>query len=79
MSDAGDIIVHPLLKVENISELNQESQEVLNLIKDQKEGSISYEWKNPNESENREKLAVLHYMPNYKWIVGSSVYKDEFF
>ncbi len=39
--------------------------------------TISYFWKNSNETIAREKLAVIFHIPAKKWIVGISAYYDD--
>jgi len=76
----GDAIYHPLLSG-NIYELGLDSEAVsaAKKVLQQKTGTTHYSWKNPDESEVREKISILEFLPEYKWVVGSSAYLDELY
>lgn len=38
-----------------------------------------YPWQNKGESKPRMKIAGLAYFPEWKWVIGSSVYLDDFY
>ncbi len=44
-----------------------------------KKGRIIYPWKNPGEVSARKKITVFNDIPEFGWIVGSSVYLDELY
>lgn len=74
----GDAIYHPSLSG-NLYDVGVDSEAVLSgqQILKQKEGTIYYRWKNPNDSEAREKISILEFLPDYNWVLGSSSYLDE--
>ncbi len=37
-----------------------------------------YDWQNHNETESRQKLAAITYFKEWGWILGTSIYEDEF-
>ncbi|MFO7883675.1 MAG: cache domain-containing protein [Desulfobacteraceae bacterium] len=43
-----------------------------------KEGYLEYEWKNPNETQERSKALYMSYFDSWDWIISASSYKSEF-
>jgi len=73
----GRILVHPQLKyLTDISNENPAS-DIIKPMLAQDSGSIEYGWRNPEEAESRQKIAVFEHIPEYGWIVVSSAYLDE--
>ncbi len=68
----GNIIVHPELEGQNFYDVTSENHSFFKRIAAKKSGQITYRWKNPGDTEAREKIAVFGYIPEYEWIVGST-------
>ncbi|WP_260674597.1 methyl-accepting chemotaxis protein [Comamonas aquatica] len=75
----GQLVVHPAQEGKNISDSqDSDGHFFIRDMLDRKQGSITYPWTNPGESQAREKLAVFgHYAP-WNWVFASSAYVDEF-
>ena len=43
-----------------------------------KEGYLEYEWKNPNEPQEKPKALYMSYFDPWDWIISASSYKSEF-
>jgi len=43
-----------------------------------KEGYLEYQWKNSWETQEREKVLYMTYIPQWDWILTASSYKEEF-
>ena len=74
----GNIIIHPKIQGINIFENEGFPNEPLRTMIEQKSGKLVYSWKNPDEKVSRKKLVIFNYIPEYRWIVASSSYLDEF-
>ena len=75
----GAIIVHPKIEGINIFENESIPDEPLRTMLKQKSGKLVYSWRNPGEAAARKKLVIFNYIPEYGWIVASSIYLDEFY
>ncbi|MDH1379618.1 Cache 3/Cache 2 fusion domain-containing protein [Comamonas aquatica] len=75
----GQLVVHPAQEGKNISDSqDSDGRFFIRDMLDRKQGSITYPWTNPGETQAREKLAVFgHYAP-WNWVFASSAYVDEF-
>ncbi|MCF8075145.1 MAG: cache domain-containing protein [Desulfotignum sp.] len=43
-----------------------------------KEGYLEYQWKNPDETQERSKALYMSYFDSWDWIISASSYKSEF-
>ena len=73
----GEVLVHPHMQGGDFMLSKTRSAEVMRRIADMKTGRLEYIWQNPGESEPRRKLVTFEHLPEYGWIVASSVYLDE--
>ncbi|MGB3221383.1 MAG: cache domain-containing protein [Desulforhopalus sp.] len=73
----GTILIHPKLKY--LRSLFQEESvtEILKPMLSRGSGIIEYAWRNPEESEDRLKIAVFETVSEYGWVIVSSAYLDE--
>ncbi len=79
MDTHGTLIIHPSLKGKNFFDATDANgQKYFREICQRKNGKIIYSWKNPGESKARQKLVIFNYIPEFKWIVASSSYLEEF-
>jgi len=76
----GNLIIHPALEGRNLFEVTPtESRDSLKRLVREKSGTIVYPWRNPSEDELRKKMVIFHAIPEFGWIVASSIYLDEFY
>ncbi len=75
----GNIIVHPLLQGVNVLKTDDLPDQPVKTMLKEKNGQLVYEWMNPGETKPRQKLVHFKYMPDFKWIVATSSYIDEFY
>lgn len=75
----GNIIVHPFLSGRVGDSKEENVQNLIKAFATTKNGKINYLWKNPGESNAREKIVFFNYLPEYDWIVSSASYLDEIF
>jgi len=79
MDSKGNLIIHPKLQGKNMYDAKDaNNQEFVKEIIAKKVGKIAYTWQNPGEAKPRDKLAIFNYIPEFDWIVASSIYLDEF-
>lgn len=75
VDSTGVIQVHPHqdMNGKNYGEFGFVRQQMM-----QKNGYLEYRWKNPEDTENRDKaLHMIHFEP-WDWIISASSYKSEF-
>ncbi len=73
LNSNADLIIHPSAKGTNISNYYFANFQVNN-----KNGYLSYTWKNPGEIGAREKVLYMLYFEEWDYIISASSYKDEF-
>lgn len=80
INSKGDLIMHPQLEGKNLYHVQApDGRYIIQDILKQPEGSLYYEWQNPNETKPREKLAVVRYFPNWDWYIAISTYDENFY
>lgn len=80
LDSQGTLIIHPALEGENIYEVMQTSNQApLKKMTTESSGTIIYPWRNPGEDELRKKMVIFHAIPEFGWVVASSLYLDEFY
>lgn len=75
VNSKGIILYHP--KAELIGK-DLSSYDFIKKQMDLKTGFITYDWKNPDETEFREKALAMTYFKPWDWIVSVSGYRDEY-
>ncbi len=75
----GRLIVHPRLQGVNLLEEMQVKSNPVRTMLAQKHGKLVYDWRNPGEAGYRSKLVIFTELPEYRWILASSSYLDEFY
>jgi len=75
----GNAIIHPKLQGVNILRAEDLPNQYIEEMNRRKSGKIIYPWKNPGETQPRQKLVIFNHIPEFDWIVGSSSYLDEFY
>lgn len=79
MNGAGDFIVHPFFQGNFYSKQDSEGKLFVQDILNKKNGRINYTWRNPHETEFRDKVAVFRHIPELEWYVVASTYLDELY
>ncbi|WCE31425.1 cache domain-containing protein [Vibrio sp. SCSIO 43137] len=77
----ANFIYHPFLSgsaFHHAKERSMNSDFFKKIINDQ-EGVVSYLWKNPEDNDYRNKIAVFSYIEKFRWTVVSSTYPEEFY
>lgn len=67
----GRAVIHPKLEGTDLP------VQFLEEMQRSPSGQILYPWKNPGETAARMKMVIYHHLPDYDWIVASSIYLDE--
>jgi len=71
---SGNVIVHPeKKKIKNILQYELVRQQIKT-----KQGFMKYQWKNPEEKENRSKVLYMAYFEPWDWIISATSYYDDF-
>ena len=75
----GTIIIHPKIQGVNIFENDDIPDEPLRTMLNRKSGKLIYSWRNPGETESREKVVIFNHIEEFNWIVAASSYLEEFY
>lgn len=75
VNSKGIAVVHPQKRVlgQNFSSRKFVQRQISG-----KEGYLEYEWKNPDEAQERPKALYMTYFKSWDWIISVSSYKSEF-
>lgn len=76
---SGRAIIHPQIEGVNVFDLPDTDTRFFEAMRNQNVGQLTYNWRNPGESEHREKVVFFGSIPEFDWIVGSSGYLDEIY
>ena len=80
LNKQGDLIIHPAYEGKNIYEvMPKESEKDLQRLIHERKGTIVYPWRNPGEKKLRRKIVIFESIPEFGWVVASSIYLDEFY
>jgi PAS domain S-box-containing protein len=79
IDSTGVVIVHPILTGNLYDAQDANGQYMIRRQCETKSGKLTYRWKNPGESQYRDKIVIYNYIPEYDWIVGSTGYLEEFY
>lgn len=75
----GNLIVHPFLSGNYSDAKGKDGISFIQRISELKNGKLIYSWKNPGETNAREKLVIFNYIPEYDWIIASTSYLEEIY
>jgi len=78
LDSAGNIIMHPHLSGNIVGLRDANGLPLIREIVARKFGKLYYWWRNPGESEPRQKIVTFNYLPEVGWIVCSSAYVEDF-
>jgi len=74
----GDLLVHPKREGDNlIDSRSADGRPFIREILEKKNGTIAYEWKNPDESHAREKIVAFTHFKDWNWVIAGGTYRDE--
>jgi PAS domain S-box-containing protein len=79
IDEQGNMVLHPQVSGNYLHAKDRNGREFVREICARKSGKITYSWENPGENEARDKLVIFNHIPEYRWIVASSSYLDEFY
>ncbi len=75
----GNLVVHPFLSGNYFDAADRDGKHFVKNLCHMKNGKMFYRWKNPGERDEREKMVIFRYIPEYDWIIASTSYLDEIF
>ncbi|MGB3211053.1 MAG: EAL domain-containing protein [Desulforhopalus sp.] len=75
----GEIVLHPSLSGTIHDALNDQGKQLFHQMLEEKNGQLSYRWKDPGETNARDKLVIFSYIPELHWVVASTAYLDEIY
>ncbi|MCA1792282.1 MAG: cache domain-containing protein [Desulfotignum sp.] len=78
MNTKGQIIIHPELTGINVLSSSKYKDTFFMEMLEKKNGKLTHSWSSSN-TLSRKKLVYFNHLPEYNWIVASSIYIDEFF
>ena len=77
--DRGLLTIHPASEGKSLlGTRDSRGNDFVEQMMSQKDGFIRYWWKNPGDSEDREKVVAFNYFPEWNWLIASGSYLDEF-
>lgn len=76
-NEQGETLVHPYLKNFNILKQDNIDSDFILTMLENKSGQLFYNWRNPQEKQEKRKIAVYESIPEFKWVVVSSAYIEE--
>jgi PAS domain S-box-containing protein len=79
IDSVGNAVIHPLVEGANILRNPQIEDGFLREMLRRKNGTMTYDWKNPGEKIPRKKIVKFNYIPEYEWLVASACYMDEMY
>lgn len=78
MDSKGNLIIHPTLQGKNIyGAKDSDNREFIKEICEKKVGKIVYPWQDPGEIKPSNRLVIFNYIPEFDWIVASSITLEE--
>lgn len=78
LNTKGKILLHPFLNDTPFEAQPLEERQLIQQHLQEPSGRILYSWKNPTDSNPRDKIVFFNRIDEYGWIIGSSAYIDEF-
>lgn len=78
LDSQGNVVMHPFLSGNLLDQRDANGFPLVREIVARKFGKLTYWWRNPGESEPRQKIATFNYLPEVDWIVCSSAYLEDF-
>ncbi len=79
IDEQGNMVLHPRVSGNYLHARDRDGNAFIREICARRSGKITYSWTNPGEETARDKLVIFNHIPEFKWIVASSSYMDEFY
>ncbi len=77
--DRGLLTIHPASEGKSLLGIrDSRGNDFVEQMMTQKNGFVRYWWKNPDDSEDREKVVAFNHFPEWNWLIASGSYLDEF-
>ncbi|MFZ2853170.1 MAG: Cache 3/Cache 2 fusion domain-containing protein, partial [Rhodocyclaceae bacterium] len=75
----GQLVIHPAKEgTVLLGTKDSKGKDFVGEMIAQRDGVISYWWKNPDDSAVREKIVVFNHYPEWNWLIASGSYLEEF-
>ncbi|MDR2551035.1 MAG: EAL domain-containing protein [Desulfobulbus sp.] len=75
----GTLLLHPWLQGNVFLHTNTLAKSVFHRMVTMKKGMFRYAWQDKEDGRLKQKIISFDYIPDLRWIVGSTVYEDEVF
>ncbi len=79
IDEQGNMVLHPRVSGNYLHARDRDGNAFIREICARRSGKITYSWTNPGEDTARDKLVIFNHIPEFRWIVASSSYMDEFY
>jgi len=77
--DKGQLVIHPAKEgTVLLGTKDTKGNDFIGEMLEKRDGIINYWWKNPGDSDPREKVVVYNHYPEWNWLIASGSYLDEF-
>ncbi|MCP4119053.1 MAG: PAS domain S-box protein [Desulfobacteraceae bacterium] len=77
MDTEGNIILHPRLAGNLFEPSDGNKARIAREVARRKTGRIEYMWHNPDEDRPHQRIATFKFIPEYGWVVVSTVYAED--
>lgn len=80
MDTHGKLLIHPKVSLKNINNINPpEGKNLYHKIIEEQTGKIEYDWKNPGDENDKQKIVYFKYLKEFDLIIAASGYKAELY
>ena len=83
-TDGTEILFDPRKELEGTNMLKLQNsdgvfvvKEMIQFVKNKKEGFYTYKWTKPKKTEETQKISYIKLFEPYGWIIGNGIYKDD--
>ncbi|MBI9089647.1 MAG: cache domain-containing protein [Desulfobacterium sp.] len=76
---AGNLVLHPRMKGNLFDQIDENKSRIAHEVVRKKTGKMEYLWQNPDEDRPHKRIATFKFIPEYEWVVVSSVYAEDVF
>ncbi len=79
MDMEGNLVLHPRMKGNLFDPIDENKSRIAHEVVRKKTGRIEYLWQNPDEDRPHKRIATFKFIPEYEWVVLSTVYTEDVF
>ncbi|WP_035245619.1 bifunctional diguanylate cyclase/phosphodiesterase [Desulfogranum mediterraneum] len=79
LDSRGELVIHPKISGNLLQTSDAGGDYIFQEMINRKNGSLYYWWQNPSEELARKKYVAYTFLPDFGWIVASSIYAEEVF